>query len=125
MQETLSKTPYLRLGRAGSEVKGLVGPKKRNASILSELEYTQSTFRLRKGRLGRGTESLYDRYMKQLHLHSHIPAYSSWKLSSLVTSSSYAMLNGAIEATSTNMIWSDGPVSGAGSDGQRVRLTSW
>lgn len=106
------------------KLNGLLVLKKKYQHI-SEQEYSQSTFRVRKGRLGRRTKSLYDRYMKQLHLYSYIPAYLSWKLSSLVTSSSYAMLNGAIEATSTNMIWSDGPVSGAGSDGQRVRLTSW
>jgi len=81
--------------------------------------------RKKKGRVGRWTKSLYSRYMKKLHLYSHIPAYSSWKFLSLVTSSSYAILNGAMEETSTNIIWSDGPVSGVGSEGQRVRLTSW
>lgn len=81
--------------------------------------------RKKKRRVGRWTKSLYNTYMKNLYLHSHIPAYSSWKFSSLVTSSSYAILNGAMEATSTNITWSEGPVSGVGSEGQRVRLTSW
>lgn len=53
------------------------------------------------------------------------PAYCSWKCLSLVTSSLYWAPRGAMDATSTNISCSRGPVSLVASEGQRVRLTSW
>ena len=53
------------------------------------------------------------------------PAYCSWKCLSLVTSSLYWAPRGAIDATSTNISCSRGPVSLVALEGQRVRLTSW